>query len=137
MLVSVCSLSEFEKEIKIEPCRFGIPIQRIQQSRLKSRSRATMSGGAMTTSPILVTGGTGTLGQHVVRRLRGAGQDVRVLSRRDRETGDGIEFFTGDLDTGEGVEPAVEGVETIVHLAGGAKGDEDKASGTPVACEPE
>jgi uncharacterized protein YbjT (DUF2867 family) len=127
MLVSVCSLSEFEKEIKIEPCRFGIPIQRIQQSRLKSRSRATMSGGVMTTSPILVTGGTGTLGQHVVRRLRGAGQDVRVLSRRDRETGDGIEFFTGDLDTGEGVEPAVEGVETIVHLAGGAKGDEDKA----------
>jgi NAD dependent epimerase/dehydratase family len=137
MLVSVCSLSGFEKEIKIEPCRFGIPIQRIQQSRLKSRSRATMSGGAMTTSPILVTGGTGTLGRLVVGRLRGAGQDVRVLTRRRHESGDGIEFVTDDLATGEGIEPAVEGVETIVHLAGGAKGDEDKASGTPVACEPE
>jgi uncharacterized protein YbjT (DUF2867 family) len=81
----------------------------------------------MTTSPILVTGGTGTLGQHVVRHLKDAGCDMRVLSRRNRETGDGIEFMTGDLATGEGIEAAVEGAETIVHLAGSAKGDEDKA----------
>ena len=31
--------------------------------------------------PILVTGGTGTLGRLVVARLREAGRDVRVLSR--------------------------------------------------------
>src|SRR5918998_4168350 len=86
-----------------------------------------MLGGAMTTSPILVTGGTGTLGQHVVRRLKDAGCDVRVLSRRNPETGDGIEFVTGDLATGEGIEAAVEGAGTVVHLAGSAKGDEDKA----------
>jgi uncharacterized protein YbjT (DUF2867 family) len=78
------------------------------------------------TSPILVTGGTGTLGRHVVRRLRDAGRNVRVLSRRSHESGDGIEFMTGDLATGEGIEPAVDGVETIVHLAGSPKGDEDK-----------
>ncbi len=38
--------------------------------------------------------------------------------------------MSGDLATGEGVKAAVEGVETIVHLAGtagSAKGDEDKA----------
>src|ERR671915_2405530 len=81
----------------------------------------------MTTSPILVTGGTGTLGQHVVRHLKDAGCDMRALSRRNRESGDGIEFVTGDLATGEGIEAAVDGVETIVHLAGSAKGDEDKA----------
>ncbi len=79
------------------------------------------------TSPILVTGGTGTLGRLVVRRLRDAGCDVRVLSRRSHDPGDGIEFMSGDLATGEGIEPAVVGVETIVHLAGSAKGDEDKA----------
>jgi uncharacterized protein YbjT (DUF2867 family) len=79
------------------------------------------------TSPILVTGGTGTLGQHVVLRLQDAGCEVRVLSRRNRETGDGIEFVTGDLATGEGIEAAVDGVAAIVHLAGSAKGDEDKA----------
>jgi uncharacterized protein YbjT (DUF2867 family) len=79
------------------------------------------------TSPILVTGGTGTLGRLVVRRLRDAGCEVRVLSRRSREAEDGIRFMSGDLTTGEGMEAAVEGVETIVHLAGSVKGDEDKA----------
>jgi uncharacterized protein YbjT (DUF2867 family) len=79
------------------------------------------------TSPILVTGGTGTLGRLVVRRLRDAGCDVRVLSRRSRAAEDGIEFVTGDLATGAGIEPAVEGAGTIVHCAGSPRGDEDKA----------
>jgi uncharacterized protein YbjT (DUF2867 family) len=79
------------------------------------------------TSPILVTGGTGTLGRLLVRRLRDAGCNVRVLSRRSHDSGDGIEFVTGDLATGEGIEAAVDGIETIVHCAGSAKGDEDKA----------
>src|SRR5918994_7612300 len=85
-----------------------------------------MLGGTMT-SPILVTGGTGTLGRLVVRRLRDAGSNVRVLSRSSHESGDGIEFMTGDLTTGEGIEAAVDGAGTIVHLAGSPKGDEDKA----------
>ena len=79
------------------------------------------------TSPILVTGGTGTLGQLIVRRLLDAGYGVRVLSRRHREAADGIEFVTGDLATGEGIEPAVDGAGTIVHCAGSLRGDEDKA----------
>src|ERR687893_839091 len=78
------------------------------------------------TSPILVTGGTGRLGRIVVRRLRDAGSNVRALSRRSHEADAGIEFMTGDLATGEGIELAVDGVETIVHCAGSAKGDEDK-----------
>jgi uncharacterized protein YbjT (DUF2867 family) len=32
-------------------------------------------------SEVLVTGGTGTLGRLVVRRLRAAGRQVRVLTR--------------------------------------------------------
>jgi uncharacterized protein YbjT (DUF2867 family) len=85
-------------------------------------------------SPILVTGGTGTLGRLVVAQLRDAGRDVRVLSRGRRQGGEdlregatGIEFVTGDLATGEGIDAAVRGTEIIVHCAGGAKGDEDKA----------
>src|SRR4051812_9855827 len=77
-------------------------------------------------SPILVTGGTGTLGRLVVPRLRDAGCTVRVLSRRSREAGEGIEFVTGDLSTGEGIEAAVEGAQIIVHCAGSPKGDETK-----------
>ena len=77
--------------------------------------------------PILVTGGTGTFGRRFVPLLQEAGGTIRVLSRSSREAENGIEFVTGDLDTGEGVEPAMEGVETIVHLAGAAKGDGEKA----------
>ena len=78
-------------------------------------------------TPILLTGGTGTLGRQVVPLLREAGRDVRVLSRHSQEPVDGVEVVTGDLATGEGVDAAVDGVETILHCAGSAKGDGDKA----------
>ena len=77
-------------------------------------------------SPVLVTGGTGTLGRLVVPRLRDAGWDVRVLTRQHREGAEGVEFVTGDLATGEGVDEAVAGAGIVVHCAGTAKGDEVK-----------
>lgn len=77
------------------------------------------------TTPILLTGGTGTLGSHVTPLLRAAGCTLRLLSRRRQDPTDGIEPVTGDLLTGEGVETAVRDVEVVVHLAGGAKGDEE------------
>lgn len=76
------------------------------------------------TAPIVVTGGTGTLGRLVVPLLRAAGHDVRVLSRHPHEPGDGVTYVTGDLLADEGVEPAVAGAGTVLHLAGGAKGDD-------------
>lgn len=79
------------------------------------------------TAPILVTGGTGTLGRLVVPRLRETGCVVRVLSRRGHAPEDGVEYVTGDVSTGEGLTGAMHGVEMIVHLAGSSTGDEDKA----------
>jgi len=76
------------------------------------------------TSPILLTGGTGTLGRLVVPLLRDAGCKVRLLSRRDRPAEDGVEPVVGDLTTGDGVDAAVTGAEVVVHCAGAAKGDE-------------
>lgn len=83
---------------------------------------------------ILVTGGTGSLGSLVVARLRDAGRDVRVLSRNPsrvvepaEESRGRIELLTGDLATNEGIDAAVQGAQTILHLAGSAKGDEVKA----------
>jgi uncharacterized protein YbjT (DUF2867 family) len=77
------------------------------------------------TSRILVTGGTGTLGRHVVPRLLDAGIDVRVLSRRTHQRADGIEYVTGDLLKDEDIHAAVDGAGIIVHLAGGRKGDDE------------
>jgi uncharacterized protein YbjT (DUF2867 family) len=61
---------------------------------------------------ILVTGGTGQLGGAVVARLRAAGDEVRVLSRRA-----GPDVVRGDLRTGRGIDSAVSGVDVVVHCA--------------------
>ena len=90
----------------------------------------------MTTSPILVTGGTGTLGRQVVPRLQEAGYDVRVLSRRAHEAADGIEYVTGDLLKDEGVQAAVEGAGIIVHCAGSNKGDDEATRNLVRAASP-
>ena len=76
-------------------------------------------------SPILVTGGTGTLGRRVVTRLLDAGCDVRVLSRRSHQDAEHIEYVTGDLLGGDGIDAAVEGAGVIVHCAGSNKGDDE------------
>lgn len=86
-------------------------------------------------SPILVTGGTGNLGTALVPRLLAAGRPVRVLSRSSRPNVDGIEYFVGDLETGEGIDTAVAGVETVIHGAGSAKGDARKAENLVTALQ--
>jgi len=73
---------------------------------------------------ILVTGGTGTLGSHVVRRLTETGRDVRVLTRQTGKQENGIHFITGNLLTGKGIDAAVDGVGTIIHCAGSFRGDD-------------
>ncbi|MFJ7247026.1 SDR family oxidoreductase [Kitasatospora sp. NPDC098652] len=99
----------------------------------------------MTNNPVLVTGGTGTLGRQVVPLLRAAGRPVRVLSRRGRAAedgavgdgavgdgavGDGVTYVRGDLlgDEAEAaarLDEALRGVGTVLHLAGGPKGDDE------------
>ena len=66
----------------------------------------------MSASEVLVTGGTGVLGQRVVERLGSAGIEARVLSRSRRPG-----TVRGDLTTGEGLDLAVSGTKTIIHCA--------------------
>jgi uncharacterized protein YbjT (DUF2867 family) len=61
---------------------------------------------------VLVTGGTGVLGRRVVEQLSSEGIRARVYSRSGKPG-----TMKGDLRTGEGLEPAVEGVDTIIHCA--------------------
>ena len=73
--------------------------------------------------PILVTGGTGTLGRVVVQRLTDQGRQVRVLSRRPAPAkADPAAWATGDLRAGRGIDAAVAGADVIVHCATG-RGD--------------
>jgi NADH dehydrogenase len=69
---------------------------------------------------ILVTGGTGFVGGHIVSALRADDQEVRVLVRsRDRGAkleSQGAELAEGDVTNPESLRRALDGVGTVVHL---------------------
>jgi uncharacterized protein YbjT (DUF2867 family) len=75
--------------------------------------------------PILVTGGTGNLGSSVVRELRAAGREARVLSRRPGEG-----HLIGDLATGVGLDDAVGGAGAIIHCATDTRAPRNDVTGT-------
>ncbi|MET9253110.1 NAD(P)H-binding protein [Streptomyces sp. NPDC003717] len=82
-------------------------------------------------APILVTGGTGTLGRLVVGRLLEAGAAVRVLSRRAEPAGTapaGREWAVGDLSSGAGIGAALRDAGTVVHAATSSNGKKDLAA---------
>lgn len=83
---------------------------------------SSAAGGVGLPGPVLVTGGTGTLGRPVVQQLLERGQAVRVLSRRSRPAGGARgraqpEWATGDLTSGAGLDAAVEGAASVIHCA--------------------
>jgi NADH dehydrogenase len=69
---------------------------------------------------ILVVGGTGFVGTHVVHALRAAELPVRALARRpekhDQLRSWGCEVVQGDMTDPESLKRAVEGCATVVHL---------------------
>ena len=74
---------------------------------------------------ILVTGGAGFIGSHLIDRLLAAGHDVRVLDSLDAQVHNGwpdylatdIERIEGDVRDRDAVKRALEGVDRLVHLA--------------------
>ena len=75
---------------------------------------------------ILVTGATGLIGRHLVRRLLQKGDRVRIFVRRQPPAefmGDSnIEVFLGDLGDPMAVDQAVAGTEIVYHLGAAMKG---------------
>lgn len=71
---------------------------------------------------ILVTGGTGHIGNVLIRELVASGQTVRalVLPGEDRSILDGVpvEWVEGDVLNPASLTPAFAGVDTVYHLAG-------------------
>ncbi len=72
---------------------------------------------------ILVTGATGFVGRALLPRLTEAGYPVRCLLRPSRHTprlpkGVSVQAALATLDDERAVRAAMEGVETVIHLAG-------------------
>jgi len=65
---------------------------------------------------MLVTGGSGFIGSHIVDKLVEQGFEVRVFDKY-KPRRDDVEWFKGDLLNGNDVLEACKDVETIYHLA--------------------
>jgi NADH dehydrogenase len=79
---------------------------------------------------LLLTGATGLLGHAVVRRLIARGTPVRCLVRDPRRLGAErvrVQLAIGDLADPASWRNALRGVDTVVHLAGGAR-DQPRAT---------
>ena len=79
---------------------------------------------------LLLTGATGLLGHAVVRRLTARGIPVRCLVRDPRRLGAErvrVQLAIGDLADPASWRNALRGVDTVVHLAGGAR-DQPRAT---------
>jgi uncharacterized protein YbjT (DUF2867 family) len=63
---------------------------------------------------ILLTGGTGFVGGHVLKALRASGRPVRCLSRAKVSLD--CELAQGDMTDVASLKRAVDGVDTVVHL---------------------
>ncbi|MEP9368354.1 NAD(P)-dependent oxidoreductase [Xanthobacter sp. VNH20] len=66
---------------------------------------------------ILITGGTGLVGERLVPRLVKAGLECRLLLRRGKTCPAGATAVTGDILDPSTLPEAVRGVSAIVHLA--------------------
>ncbi len=71
---------------------------------------------------ILVTGGTGFVGSHLIRRMRRDNLPVRALVRRPEQARGlaslGVEPVEGDIQDTAALERASAGVERVIHLVG-------------------
>jgi dTDP-L-rhamnose 4-epimerase len=74
---------------------------------------------------VLVTGGAGFIGSHLVDRLLAAGHDVRILDSLDPQVHDGVpgylstdaELVVGDVRDRAVVDRCLDGADALVHLA--------------------
>ena len=67
---------------------------------------------------LAVTGGTGFVGQHLLRMALAAGHDVRALTRGWKPPEDEIAWVDGALDRPESLAKLCAGADAVIHIAG-------------------
>jgi uncharacterized protein YbjT (DUF2867 family) len=77
------------------------------------------------TRTLAVTGGTGFVGQHLLRMALAAGYDVRALTRGWKPPEDEISWVDGALDRPEALVKLCTGADAVIHIAGLISGSKD------------
>jgi uncharacterized protein YbjT (DUF2867 family) len=76
---------------------------------------------------VLITGGTGFVGPHVVRAVAGAGHDLRLLVRDSTRSRDlPGQPVVGEMTNTVSLQHAVEGVDAVVHLVAIRQGRDEQ-----------
>lgn len=101
--------------------RIGLWLEQVASDadRRHEQYRGQFAGSL--SAPTLVTGASGLIGRHLLRRLLDQGRQVRILCRRPTESlrqNPQLEIVLGDLGDPEAVERAVAGTSTIYHVGG-------------------
>lgn len=106
---------------------FSQPLEKMEKQGSR-RIRINIQGTTIHT--ILVTGGTGFLGQYLIDRLRQNPENrIAVLSRNPERIitsrGGAVRKVTGDLTKPETLAGSCSGIDTVFHLAGEAHVEAD------------
>ncbi len=72
---------------------------------------------------ILITGGTGLVGNHLTKSLIEKGHKVRILTRSTKQSTNGVDYYHWDVKHDEIDKQALLGIDSIVHLAGAGVAD--------------
>lgn len=70
------------------------------------------------TRTLAVTGGTGFVGQHLLKMAIARGYDVRALTRGWKPPEDRIHWVNGALDRRDSLLKLVDGADAVIHIAG-------------------
>ena len=90
---------------------------------------------------VLVTGGTGFIGSHLVETLLGEGHEVRCLVRDRRRLGwlaglSGVSLAQGDVADPSSLRECLEGVDHVYHAAGLTRAPSRISAIVPVTSTP-
>ena len=79
---------------------------------------------------VLVTGGSGVVGEAAVRALLARGHTVRLLARHAEDDArawpERVEPFRGDVTDPGSITGAADGCDAVLHLVGSVEGDEEQ-----------
>src|SRR5690349_10661663 len=95
----------------------GQPESLVRAALLQPRRKLTNDTQEAIHVKVLVTGGSGFIGSHVVDKLRARGIEVRIFDMVFPAFRKDVEYYQGSLLDLEALTMAMNGIDAVYHLA--------------------